>query len=68
MYVSNFFSKNPLNPKSRQYPQLTAKAKVTNASANKGDKKKKGRCIVATQKILPGEVRHLTPHPIPVAH
>ena len=52
-------SKNPLNPKSRQFPQLTAKAKVTSAALSKGAKKK-GRCIVATQKILPGEVRLMT--------
>ncbi len=36
-----------MNAKSKQFPQLTQKAKVSHT-------KKSGRCVVATQKILPG--------------
>jgi hypothetical protein len=38
-----------LNPKSKLFTQLSAKAKVTKT-------KRSGRCVVATQKILPGEL------------
>ena len=39
-----------LNAKSKQFPQLTSKAKVTDSNNDKG------RCVVATEKIMPGEV------------
>lgn len=43
-------SQTPLHSGSKRFPQLTCKAKVTDSNSAKG------RCVVATERILPGEV------------